>query len=390
MNDENDTIIYCSRCGAEMKSNSRYCMKCGNLNYDHEANKNFKQFQPKEEQQVYQIGSGNSFFNSDTLGKQKVQIAINKNNNKACFLVNYIIYLTITLISLLFCFNGIYTLESILYSSFPIILITISVFFLYFYAVQLLFVKCDRKWWHALIPIYNLIVLADIVFHKKYLGLLLLIPGIGIIFSIALLYHLGKKFNYSGLLTVIFPFIMILFIGFGVHAYEGRTYINYNDKKSVERHYKYRKVFLGTSLLGLFLGCLTFAFSDINNLREMFPFFGDDYYIYVANEITKKTKENVENGKVSCDNSKLGTGIYHFDFSDARDYTFLWFYLLHNPIRVSVLVDTTSGEAKYFVALTDGEKGFSYTSVNNLSRNIVVEDDGIAFDEDSLTCQIVE
>ena len=34
MND-NSYTIFCSRCGAEMKSSARYCMKCGNLNPDH-------------------------------------------------------------------------------------------------------------------------------------------------------------------------------------------------------------------------------------------------------------------------------------------------------------------------------------------------------------------
>ena len=38
MNDDGYTV-FCARCGAEMNSNSRYCMKCGYLNPDHEANK---------------------------------------------------------------------------------------------------------------------------------------------------------------------------------------------------------------------------------------------------------------------------------------------------------------------------------------------------------------
>ena len=42
--DENVPIVYCSRCGAEMKSNSRYCMKCGNLNYEHGANEQMRKY----------------------------------------------------------------------------------------------------------------------------------------------------------------------------------------------------------------------------------------------------------------------------------------------------------------------------------------------------------
>ena len=49
MNESKDKgyIIYCSRCGAEMNSNSRYCMKCGNLNYNHSANANMKSIKKK-------------------------------------------------------------------------------------------------------------------------------------------------------------------------------------------------------------------------------------------------------------------------------------------------------------------------------------------------------
>lgn len=387
MNDEHDSIIYCSRCGAEMKSSSRYCMKCGNLNYDHEENKNFKQYQPKEEQQIYQIGSGNSVFNSNSLEKQKIQIATNNNNNKTCFLVNYISYLVLLLVSLYYCFHGVYTLDSILYSSFSFIMVMLSLFFLNFYAIQLLFVKCDKKWWYALIPIYNCIILADIVFHKKYLGLLLLIPGINIIFSFVLFFKLGKKFEYNGLLTMLFPSIMILFIGFGIHTYEGRTYINYNDKKSIERYYKYRKIFLGTDLLILFVGCLLFIFSDISTVRKKIPFFGDDYYIYVAQQVVNTIKKDVEKGKVICNDSNIGKGVYYFNYYDAEDETFLLLYFLHDPMRISVMVDTTGEDVKYFVALTDGKKGFKYTSVDNLSSDIIIENSNIDFAENVTMCQ---
>ena len=71
-NKDNDTIIYCSRCGAEMKSSSRYCMKCGNLNYDHEANKDLKHIQPKEEKNIYQIGSGETINDYHNNGKQNL------------------------------------------------------------------------------------------------------------------------------------------------------------------------------------------------------------------------------------------------------------------------------------------------------------------------------
>jgi hypothetical protein len=64
MDNENDYKTYCSRCGAEMDVNSRYCMKCGNLNYSHEANESMRDIMQVQEQ-TYQIGSGQFIVNND-------------------------------------------------------------------------------------------------------------------------------------------------------------------------------------------------------------------------------------------------------------------------------------------------------------------------------------
>ena len=36
--------MFCPRCGAEMKPEQRYCMKCGALNYEHPDNQKMKQY----------------------------------------------------------------------------------------------------------------------------------------------------------------------------------------------------------------------------------------------------------------------------------------------------------------------------------------------------------
>ena len=53
INQEKEPTIFCSRCGAEMKSKSRYCMKCGNLNYEHDANETMRQYIKEEDQEAY-------------------------------------------------------------------------------------------------------------------------------------------------------------------------------------------------------------------------------------------------------------------------------------------------------------------------------------------------
>ena len=57
MNEDKGEIIYCSRCGAEVNSKSRYCMKCGNLNYNHDANENMRPY-IQQDSKPYEVGSG--------------------------------------------------------------------------------------------------------------------------------------------------------------------------------------------------------------------------------------------------------------------------------------------------------------------------------------------
>ena len=83
-NEDQGYTIYCPRCGAEMNSNSRYCMKCGNLNSDHEANQSMKPY-IKDNAEAYQVGSG-EYISSNTV---QTSIGNNTGNRKLCFIVNF-------------------------------------------------------------------------------------------------------------------------------------------------------------------------------------------------------------------------------------------------------------------------------------------------------------
>ena len=373
MNQENDFTIYCSRCGAEMKSSSRYCMKCGNLNYDHPDNQQYRKMQPKEERQIYQVGSGHSLINHSSNESQTISVSLNTGNSKICFLTNSGLYLIFILISLFLSFQGTYTLEAILSSNFPIIAISISIFFLYFYSIQLLYVKSDQKWWYALIPIYNFMVLSDIVFHKKILGLLFLVPGINILFSLCLFYQLGKKFQYSGILTMLFPIIMVLFIGFGVHPYEGRNYVSLGEKNSLEKSYQHKKVPFVTAMVVFVVGCIMLVFADFDQFQKNMAFFGKGYYVYVARQLVKTTRKNIENGSISCEASyDAENGTYYFQYNDVQDGAFLLFYDFHDPMLANVMVRNVNGESEYYVELTDYNNGFPLTNVTSLTSDSVV------------------
>lgn len=71
--------------------------------------------------------------------------------------------------------------------------------------------KIRNKGWIAFIPFYNIVVLTkDIMGGASYL-LLLIIPGINILFLASLFYKLGRRFNKKRaycILLVLFPFIV--------------------------------------------------------------------------------------------------------------------------------------------------------------------------------------
>ena len=48
-----------------MNSNLRYCMKCGNSNYNHSANANMKNY-IKNDNSSYQVGSGRLIVGNDS------------------------------------------------------------------------------------------------------------------------------------------------------------------------------------------------------------------------------------------------------------------------------------------------------------------------------------
>ena len=62
MNQDNGYTTFCSRCGSEINSNARYCMKCGNLNPNHPDNQGMTKF-INTKQESYQVGSGKVLSN---------------------------------------------------------------------------------------------------------------------------------------------------------------------------------------------------------------------------------------------------------------------------------------------------------------------------------------
>lgn len=87
-----------------------------------------------------------------------------------------------------------------------------------------IFEKAGVEGWKAIIPIYNLYCLTEIVLGKGIYFLAFLIPVVNVIFMIYLDYKLSKCFRKSFLfflgLVFLYP-IFIILLGFGDSKYYG-------------------------------------------------------------------------------------------------------------------------------------------------------------------------
>lgn len=96
-----------------------------------------------------------------------------------------------------------------------------------------IYVKARKPDWAALIPIYNLIVFCDIIGKPRWWTLLMIIPYIGLIWSIWGTNLIVKKFGKTEGFTVgcvFLPFVFYPILGFGDARYQGAsTIVDGND-----------------------------------------------------------------------------------------------------------------------------------------------------------------
>ncbi len=103
-----------------------------------------------------------------------------------------------------------------------IFLVAIAVFLII--ARWKIYVKAGKPGWAVLIPIYNTLVMLEIVGKPWWWLLLMLIPVINIIFAIWMINLLSKSFGKTEGFTVGLILLSIVFypiLGFGSAKYEG-------------------------------------------------------------------------------------------------------------------------------------------------------------------------
>lgn len=86
-----------------------------------------------------------------------------------------------------------------------------------------IFKKASKPPWITLIPIYNLVVLHDIIGLSRIYVLYWFIPLVNILILIYCRFQISRKFKRGilfSILTVIFPFIFLPIIAFGKSSYK--------------------------------------------------------------------------------------------------------------------------------------------------------------------------
>lgn len=260
---DKEYMIRCSRCGSEMKNTARYCLKCGNLNMNHPSNKNMKKFYKNRKEEF--------FISNDEDVDKKPKKSVNYKNFfeiKICCFLNIFMYLLfVGLVTYLYLKRiSDLSMLSFVSSNIYIYYIFISLVFLYLYAIEIVYIKLRYSWWFCFIPFFNLCLLTKRVYDSYLMGLIIIIPLVGWIFAIMLMYKFGKMFGLNGILFVLFPIIYIPVIGYGERLFNNMEFIG--DNKNYEKFYSYKKMFLVFNTIVLVVGILMFLF----NYRGFFAF----------------------------------------------------------------------------------------------------------------------
>lgn len=107
-------------------------------------------------------------------------------------------------------------------------LVYLAIIVLYIAGFWKMFEKAGKPGWAAIVPIYNMIIIAEIVGKPVWWGVVAaLVPCVNIIFTVWLLNLLMKSFGKEvplwTILTLFFGFVTIPVIGFGSDKYIGPT-----------------------------------------------------------------------------------------------------------------------------------------------------------------------
>lgn len=386
----NNNTYTCPKCNSEVNINSRCCMKCGYLNPYHVQNVKYEKYMNNTGSFTVTNGNvvdANSIKNDTNIKAVEMGFGNRMGNYTVCFIINLVCYIVLIGILVFFYFsNSDGTITGILSSNIYYALFLVTVFSLFLYSQQLIFMKMNRHWILSLIPLVNTYFLSDAISENKWLNLLVFVPGVNIIYGMVLLFRLGRAFNKSGLLTLLLPLIMFPVIGFGGSSFRGVNYIGNND--TLEKEFKHKKNYLKVAVLTIICSILMAIYANIVHIDQGIDRLSSTYIYFAAQKVMRMTKIRVENNTFKCDDD---SEVIYFHFSDLNDYFSIPFYVFRDPIEGYVKaekidLDSFNSYYVYYISLTDGSYGFPETKFEDLKISSVVPYTFIQLDDSINSC----
>ena len=373
----NNDKIMCPRCREEMHSTSRYCMKCGYLNYNHPDNIKLKPYMGKLQETTNYVNG--QVQPRQFLGARKVheiRFGSKTGSKKLCFGINILLYIACLAIAFFAVYSKYDYVIDLLYSSLPYLFLIITIVFIYLYAIELIFMKMNTRWWVPLVPIYNMFALSYKVFGSYLFGIIGLIPGVNLIYFLVLIYKMGVKFDFNGILFTLFLPVFIPLCGFGANAFEKVTYVNGLDNTAIEKEYKLTNsfVFLTSTILVVCLGLVgylnrTIFLDPLHSLEKY-------YYVYASRAIVNNVKTDIKIRTINCDDGLYllnEDGEYYFHYGSASSEADLLFKNSRAEIESYVKIVHENGRPTYYISLTDGKYGVEEKEVSKIGINDIVE-----------------
>lgn len=373
----NNDKILCPRCQTEMKSNARYCMKCGYLNYNHPENIALKPYMGKlQEATNYVNGQAETRQFQGTRKMHEIRFGSKTGSKSLCFLVNVVLYLLFMILSFFLVYRNYDYLIDLLYSALPYLFLAVTVIFIYVYAIELIFMKMNERWWYAFIPILNIFKLSYRGMGSYWFGLLSFVPGVNLIYFLVLAYKIGKKFGYNGFLFMLFWPVFIPMCGFGTNAYDGITYVTGLDNSSIEKEYKLTNVFIISATTVLILCLVLIGYLNRSIFTDPIKALDKYYYVYASRAIVNNVKTDIKVRTINCDEGvylSSEAGDYYFYYPNATYEADLLFGSTRDEIESYVKVVNEGGVSTYYISLTDGKYGIEEKKVNEIGIKDVKE-----------------
>ncbi len=383
MNDKDELTIYCSRCGAEMKQSARYCMKCGNLNYDHPDNAKFQKYQnKKQEQGTYEVGSKQKIIKE---AHGSVVFGNNMGGKNLCFWVNMFAFLLIMIITIIIAVV-MYSdnLVLVVYSSFPVIWLLICLWFLLFYGTELMYMKANKPWYAAFIPIYDLLVIAEMAMGSMIWAILYLIP----FGSFIILYNLGQKFDNLGIPTLLLGPLFFPVLGYSSSIlYEGYNYVEDVNENAVEKDYGKKNIMRKIIAFVFIASIIMFIASNFTSWRRSIMLLEDEALVRDAEKLIQVTNKKIASGSYTCDNASskiVENGTYYFGYMDASEVG-----VGNSSTSGYVKIIVSYGARSTFVSISNSDAIIKETSQAELNAEKVVKsNENLLIPKDGISCTV--